>query len=182
MPFSAGQAAVILPVPDAEPVVSRWRRRRDPSAALGVPAHITVIYPWLPLAEITPADRAALLALFAARPALEIGFESCGRFPGALYLVPSPEDGLLGLVAAMVDRWPSTPPYGGAIALADLVPHLTIAQSEDPAHLDRAERGVREHLPIRTVLHEGLLMSFDGGRWRRELALPLRPRAQEHGR
>jgi hypothetical protein len=35
-------------VPAAEPVVSTWRERFDGSAAQGMPAHITALYPFLP--------------------------------------------------------------------------------------------------------------------------------------
>jgi hypothetical protein len=47
MAFAAGQTAIIIPVGAAEPIVGRWHRQFDPAAAAGVPAHVTVIYPFL---------------------------------------------------------------------------------------------------------------------------------------
>jgi hypothetical protein len=38
-----GQTALIAKVPDAEPLVSSWRRQFDTAAAAGVPAHVTVL-------------------------------------------------------------------------------------------------------------------------------------------
>jgi hypothetical protein len=35
-----------LVVPEAEPLVKPFRDRYDPSAAAGVPAHITLLYPF----------------------------------------------------------------------------------------------------------------------------------------
>jgi hypothetical protein len=37
------ETAVIIPVSSAEPVVAEHRRRLDPSASWGVPAHVTVL-------------------------------------------------------------------------------------------------------------------------------------------
>jgi hypothetical protein len=38
------QSAVLVPVPEAERAVSRHRARLDAAAALGVPAHVTVLW------------------------------------------------------------------------------------------------------------------------------------------
>ena len=40
-------SAVIVPVPEAEPVVGEFRASMDTAARWGVPAHVTVIYPFL---------------------------------------------------------------------------------------------------------------------------------------
>ena len=44
----AGQTALVVAVPSAEPVVARLRASYDVAAAYGVPAHVTVLYPFLP--------------------------------------------------------------------------------------------------------------------------------------
>jgi hypothetical protein len=44
--YDAGESAIIVPVPAVEPLVSQWRQRFDVSARHGVPAHITVLYPF----------------------------------------------------------------------------------------------------------------------------------------
>jgi hypothetical protein len=49
------RSALIVEVPAAEPAVARHRERLDSSAPLGVPAHITVLYPFLPPGAIGPA-------------------------------------------------------------------------------------------------------------------------------
>ena len=43
-----GESALLVAVPAAEPAVAAHRSRLDTSAAVGVPAHITVLYPFLP--------------------------------------------------------------------------------------------------------------------------------------
>jgi hypothetical protein len=59
------ETAILLPVPAAEPAVSRHRARFDQAARDGVPAHITVLYPFLPPAGISDQLLASLGRLFA---------------------------------------------------------------------------------------------------------------------
>ena len=37
------ETALIVPVPEVEPIVGRFRDRYDPAAADGIPAHVTVV-------------------------------------------------------------------------------------------------------------------------------------------
>jgi hypothetical protein len=59
------QSALIVEVPEAEPAVARHRIRLDGSAPLGVPAHVTVLFPLMPPAMIDPLVLAELERLFA---------------------------------------------------------------------------------------------------------------------
>jgi len=43
----AGETVLIVKVPEAEPAVGEWRTQFDPVAAAGIPAHITVLAPFL---------------------------------------------------------------------------------------------------------------------------------------
>src|ERR1700761_7063123 len=49
------QSALLIRVPAAEPAVGAHRARLDASARDGVPAHLTVLYPFLPPAQIDDA-------------------------------------------------------------------------------------------------------------------------------
>ena len=40
-------------VPEAEQAISSLRQRHDPVARVGVPAHITLLYPFMPPSKIT---------------------------------------------------------------------------------------------------------------------------------
>jgi hypothetical protein len=50
------ESAVLVPIPAAERVVSTHRSRLDGAAALGVPAHVTVLFPFVPPSAITPGS------------------------------------------------------------------------------------------------------------------------------
>jgi hypothetical protein len=45
------ESALLVPVPDTEPVVAEWRDRINASAPIGVPAPITVLFQRLSLAS-----------------------------------------------------------------------------------------------------------------------------------
>jgi hypothetical protein len=84
---------------------------------------VTVVYPFLPAAEVTDEvvdERGA-----SSRPGPpSVRFDRCDRFPGVLFLAPS-RTPFRQLIADLVHRWPRPPPYGGEFA--DPVPHLTVA-------------------------------------------------------
>jgi 2'-5' RNA ligase len=160
-------------VPPAEPVVSAWRDQFDSSAAQGMPAHITALYPFLPEDRLGTEALTRLRRLCARRPVLEVEFKRPARFPGVLYLEPEPSDGLRQLTIEIAGQWPEAPPYRGAFA--EIIPHLTLAQGVAAAVLDMIEARVPRSLPIAASLVEAHLYVFDGERWRMRARLPFHP-------
>ncbi|MGW7243795.1 2'-5' RNA ligase family protein [Streptomyces sp. NPDC054804] len=144
--FQAGQSGLIVRVPEAEPAVRAWRDRLDPSARAGVPAHDTVLFPFLEESRIDSATCAAIGEVIGRQRPFEARFGDCGRFPGILYLSPEPDASFRQLTEAVAARWPKAPPFGGQFD--DVVPHLTIAQGQDDAVLEEAESDLRGRLPV----------------------------------
>lgn len=174
VPSEKGQSAVVVPVPAAEPLVATWRERFDSSAAQGMPAHITALYPFLAEERLTGAVVGRLCDLCAAVPVLEVDFRRTARFPHVLYLDPEPASGLWELTASIAERWPETPPYGGMFD--EVIPHLTVAHSANVDVLDDVAAAVLRRLPLRTRLAEARLCVFDGERWRARARLPFQGR------
>ncbi|MGW5354063.1 2'-5' RNA ligase family protein [Streptomyces sp. NPDC004031] len=169
--FRVGQTALVVRVPEADPAVGGWRERYDPSARAGVPAHVTVLVPFLDGNRLDRATRADLAALLAGRPAFDVAFRRCGRFPGVLYLVPEPDGPLAELSVAVAARWPEAPPYGGRFA--GVVPHLTVADGQDEAVLADVEAALAARLPVASRVRAVDLMAFDGTRWHLRESFPL---------
>jgi hypothetical protein len=157
---------LIVSVPEAEAVVGAWRRRFDPSAAQGVPAHMTVLYPFPQV-----GDPEALAALFAGFEPFEVVFRGCGRFAETLYLAPEPDARMRELTGAVVARWPSALPYGGAFD--DVIPHLTVADGVPGAVLDEISEEVLAGLPVRTLVRAVELWVSDGEFWEHSASYPL---------
>jgi 2'-5' RNA ligase len=149
----------------AEPVVGRWRERYDEVAPLGVPAHVTVLYPFLPRAELTPEVLARLGEIVAAEPTFEVTFRGFGRFPGSvLWLAPEPAEPFRRLTHAVWEAWPHTPPYAGQFD--DVTPHLTVAEHTDDGVLDGIAADVRAGLPVTMPVLEASLLAVGNGTWR----------------
>jgi len=164
-------SAVVVPVPEAEPLVSMWRSRFDASAAQGMPAHITILYPFLRGRSLTDDAVAQLKRLCARQPALDVVFRRTARFPNVLYLEPDPADGLRTLTDDLAVHWPQAPPYGGEFD--EIIPHLTVAQDIGDRVLDAVDAMLSPSLPFATRLDHALLLVYDGTRWRERARLPF---------
>jgi 2'-5' RNA ligase len=119
------RTALIVAVPEAEPAIGALRLQHDSSAALGVPAHVTILFPFAPPEEL---DEAALAGLFAHFRPFDFVLDSVERFEeGAVWLHPRPSAPFEDLTAAVAERWPKYPPYEGAYD--EPIPHLTVSET-----------------------------------------------------
>ncbi|MFD5142259.1 2'-5' RNA ligase family protein [Streptomyces sp. NPDC058401] len=162
--FQVGQTGLVVRIPEAEPAVRGWRERLDPSARAGVPAHVTVLFPFLEESRIDPLVHAALEDVLRRHQPFDLRFERTGRLPEVLYLVPEPAAPLIRLTEAIAGRWPEAPPYGGRFA--EIVPHLTIAQGQEDAVLEEIEADLAAGLPFTSRVTSVELMVHDGTAWR----------------
>ncbi|MFF8931457.1 2'-5' RNA ligase family protein [Streptomyces longwoodensis] len=171
--FHAGQTALIARVPEAEPAVQAWRARYDPAARAGVPAHITVLFPYLPASRIDTHVHAALTDIIARHHTIHARFATCGRFPRVLYLTPQPQAPLRRLTLDITHHWPQTPPYQDQFT--DNIPHLTIAQDQPDTVLDNIETHLHTTLPLTTHITTINLITHNGTTWQHHTTFPLQP-------
>ena len=97
---AVGVSALIVVVPEAEDAVGRWRERDDPSAARGVPAYVTLLYPFLAPERIDDGVVAELEHYFAGVDGFRFRLARVGRFPTTVYLMPEPSSAFSELTAA----------------------------------------------------------------------------------
>jgi 2'-5' RNA ligase len=162
---------VIVTVPEAEPVVGEWRMQYTYDAPAGIPSHVTVLFPFVPSKQAGEAAR-RVGEIVAATPAFELRFARTARFPELLYLDPEPAEPFITLTEAIAAEWPEHPPYEGAHET--VIPHLTVAESEDSALLDRIAAQVEPQLPIELRVEEAsLFVEDDRSRWHEHSRLPL---------
>jgi 2'-5' RNA ligase len=173
--MSTDESALVVLVPAAESLVRPFRDRYDPSAALGVPAHITLLYPFKPPEQIDGAVITRLHEGFARFAPIIFSLASISRFPDVIYLAPDPAEPFRELTRAIWSWFPETPPYGGK--WPDIVPHLSIASIADEHELQRiAEelaRASRDVLPISAAANEVTLLEQRGDRWNIRTAFRL---------
>jgi 2'-5' RNA ligase len=156
------RTALIVAVPEAEPAVGALRLAHDLSAALGAPAHITILFPFAAPQQI---EEDALREVFAAHRLFDFVLDRVERFPeGPTWLHPEPSEPFVALTTAVWNRWPELPPYEG---LHDApTPHLTV--SNEPIEVDVP-------LPIAARASEVTLIEQEepGGRWATRLRFGL---------
>lgn len=144
----SAESALIAAIPEAEALVGPYRSRFDPSAALGVPAHVTVLYPFRAPALLDDQTLWALRQCCAAQAPIDLRLRDLRRFPGGtLYLAPEPAEPFRRLTIDVWRHFPDTPPYGGQ--WPDIIPHLTIAQAVEGDELDTVARELGRVLAAR---------------------------------
>lgn len=94
--------------------------------APGVPAHVTILFPFVDGAEV---DEAAVRDLISRFPAFDFELDRVERFEnGPPWLHPDPSGPFVDLTAAVFERWPDQPPYEGAFD--EVIPHVTITRED----------------------------------------------------
>ena len=167
----ACRGGLIVPVPEAEAAVGQWLDRFLPAWHLGVPAHVTLLFPFLTLDQVDPAGLADLRALFAGQRAFEATLSAVGQFPEVVYLAPEPREWFVRQTEALSRRFGMLP-YGGQHA--EIVPHLTVASHPDPAVRTEIAAALEQLLPISTTVREVWLMEEErDGHWRLATRFPL---------
>ncbi len=156
-------SAILVPVPSAEAAVGPLRRLHDPMATAGVPAHITLIVPWLAPEDIDDAELARLDGVTAETDPFEFSLRSVAWFGcRVLWLAPDPVQPFLDLTAALVGEF-HLPPWDGEFD--EVIPHLTVAKSTDGAELAEVAAALDRDLPITCCATEVRVMIGDGTRW-----------------
>jgi 2'-5' RNA ligase len=140
------ELALVVPFEGLAPVVDDLRERTCASKpSHGMPPHVTLLVP-------APRDVEAIAEVLFAFAAFEVVFARLDRFPGVLWLAPEPAQPLARMIEALIERFPDYPPYGGAFG--EIVPHLTVAQSE----FDEAVSTLEPWLPLSTRAERAVLL------------------------
>lgn len=168
-------SVLLAEVPEAENLVAPHRRRLDSNAALGIPAHVTVLFPFLPGHALDETVRGDLARLFASVPRFPVTLDRTGWFgENVLWLGPrdpAPFRALTGLVFA---AFPQYPPFEGRHD--EVIPHLTVGHSRPAGELRAAEAAVRPGLPVSGSVTAVTLMTGpadDSAPWTRVATFPL---------
>lgn len=167
------ETALICNVPEAERYISRYRQRFDPSARRNVPAHVTILYPFMPPDQVDEEVAAMLGDIAASVPRFDYRMRETRRFPVALYLAPEPDRSFSALTDAVHHAFPDYPPFEGKFDV--VVPHVTVAHGDEP-QLCEIEVELRIALPaagIAAHCAELILIENSSGRWETLRTFPL---------
>ncbi len=150
------RTALVIVVPEAEPLVGHLREQYDhPAGGLGVPAHVTLLFPF-------GDDADGLEELFAGVAPFDFSLSHTARFveEPVLYLAPEPADAFVRVTEALVARYPEFPPFGGEYDT--IVPHLTVGYDVPKDVEERLRPSLPIHARAETVTW---LEERPDGRW-----------------
>ena len=135
---------IIAPLPVQAFAVPLMRQYSFESM-LRVPAHITILFPFVPLNELDGAA-AKLTTICADIAPFDVTLDGYGHFPTTVYLKPANPAPIKAAFQAIHAAYPQYPPYRGAFGHEDIIPHMTIG--EFPSEIDRAEASFPHYPPI----------------------------------
>mgnify|MGYP001121472032 CR=1 FL=1 len=170
-----GTTALVMLIPEADAVVGSFRSSYDPVAPQGMPAHVTILFPFLRAPELSDAVERKLRRHFTGFGQFRYEFRRTRSFPGVLILVPEDDVPFLELMLATSELFPDIIPYGDATLKP--TPHLTVAHvtSQEELELIResVEGALEEQGAIRGVAEQVTLIRYSGAQWESVVALPL---------
>src|SRR5919201_2888065 len=118
---------LVVPVPEAELAVAGLRAAHDPWARRGVPAHVTLLGPFVPAEKVTDEVVERLRILFAHCRPLRFRLVRARRWGDVVYLQPRPARQFRRLTLSLATRWPQT--LGAPSNLRRLLDsHLTVGR------------------------------------------------------
>jgi hypothetical protein len=139
-------------------------------ARLGVPAHVTILSPFIDSALLDRRVLTRIGEIVAGTPAFDVELDAVRRWPasdygpGVVWLEPRPAEPFVALTRAIWAAFPDHPPYGREDD--ELEAHLTLA-IDDPARFDAVEAEAAELVPFRRRAEiVALLIEGADGRYR----------------
>jgi 2'-5' RNA ligase len=145
--------------------LERRRRRSVPDAAEGLPAHLTMLYPFVDPDGLDGAVRRRIAAVAADHDPFDYQLVERARWPDVIYVAVAPVDPFVALQADLGAAFADYPIYGEPAGFA-FVPHVTIAEGpsiDDPATAaDPAWTALPR--PARATALE--IITSDGHQWR----------------
>jgi len=167
------ESALLIPFPETEATVSPHREELDPSATIGIPAHVTLLSPFLDPDEIDETVEDRLRTLFRARDPFQVTFKRTRRFPDVLWLAPSPPGPFRSLTRTLCAEFPPLQPYGGRFTADEATPHLTVGDGMHELDMDDIAALLRPGLPIHAMATEAWLMVGSDEHWELRSRYPL---------
>jgi 2'-5' RNA ligase len=155
--------------------LERLRRRLVGNAADGVPAHLTLLYPFIELEELDVGVRRRLRDVTRRQRPFDYRQVRMAEWPDAIYVAVEPTDPFKRLHGDLQAAFPDWPIYGADAPAGFLFePHITIAERQG-----KLEAGIREAAAWRALPRPARATSIDvigtrpDGRWRLVWRVPL---------
>jgi 2'-5' RNA ligase len=153
--------------------LERLRRASVQDAADGVPAHLTLLYPFVEPDQLGPALRQTLAGVASRHRRFDFRLRGMARWPDTVYVAVSPAQAFVRLQRDLQAAFPGYPIYGRD-ATFRFVPHVTIAEGWPASSLALRANPAWRALPqpAHAAAIEVIATGADG-RWRLVWRIPL---------
>lgn len=138
MDMELSTAIVIIAPPRVQALAAPLMRRYSFESMLRVPAHITVLFPFVPPDALDDACH-KLTRLYADFQPFDVTLDGYGHFPTATFLKIANPEPIKALFRPVHAEFPNFPPYGGAHGAHDIMPHMTVGIFKSEAARQAAE-------------------------------------------
>jgi 2'-5' RNA ligase len=174
VPGEERETAVVVVV-DVPELAVIYREAFPTFHALGIPLHVTLLYPFVrpeELDEILPR----LADVVRAHSPFDYRLTALRTFPRTVWLAPEPAEPFVRLTRAIEGAFPLTPHWGGAFE--EVIPHVTLVDGLEEGAvegtLQRLRALVAPLLPVRLVADEAVVLAErEDGRWTTTATLPI---------
>ncbi len=120
-------SAVIIVAPhEAQAAAMPLLQRYAPETSVRVPAHITILFPFVPVGRLAEAS-AKLREICGPVAPFDIMMEGYDSFPGVKFMNPVNPQPIQAVFRKIYAAFPECPPYGGQFG-HDLHPHMTVGE------------------------------------------------------
>ncbi|MFI5258253.1 MAG: hydrogenase maturation protease [Candidatus Limnocylindrales bacterium] len=167
----AAETAIIVRVrlPEA---LEALRLGEVPNPARGLPAHVTLLYPFARPAALDGQLRSAVARVVEPHRAFAYRLSGPARRPEVLFASVEPEGPFRSIYRDLAAAFPGFPIYGGGL---EFEPHVTIAEGA-PAGLARLEASPAwASMPATGAAGSVELIALEDERWATKWRFPLRP-------
>ena len=137
-------SALVLLVPDLEDIIGPYRKKYTNDGAMGMPCHITILYPFMSYIEWNDNIFDLLAEISLLIKPISFRFNGLNYFENknVLFLEPYPQDEILHVIQHISKAFPMFPPYGGDIPMSELRAHITIAAERSVNKLKQIEKDI----------------------------------------
>ncbi len=151
------ESGLIIPVPAFESFIRHHRTFNAAVSPEGVPAHLTLLYPFLP-PEGCEEAHGEVADFFAGVEPFEFELTEIGWFDDrVVFVAPGDPAPFVALTKRLIGHWTQCIPYGGRHGGAH-VPHLTLGIEGAPEEMATLAEAAAELLPMTCVAEQAWLM------------------------
>jgi 2'-5' RNA ligase len=137
-----------------------------------VPAHVTLLYPFVGWQELDPSIGRKIASVAARHAAFDYTMTGPERWPDTVYVAVEPVEPFIRLQADLAASFPEYPIYGEGSAF-EFSPHITVAEGRSVDDAMTMHEAAWAALPLSARAEWLEVIATNGAKWDLVLRVPL---------